>query len=84
MLQHVEGQAVEIVQDFVHLVRGLTGGALAGRTARTQRPDASGAAGMLFFVLRACGVVFFVLRACGVAETSFPAGEASGLSGQVV
>ena len=75
MLQHVEGEAVEVVQDLVHLVGAPDSGALAGRTAGTQRPDAASAACMLFFVLRACGVA---------AAGGSPAGEAPGLSRQVV
>ena len=84
MLQHVEGQAVEVVQDLVHLVGTPPGGALAGRAARTQRPDAAGA-NCTLFVLRACGVAgFFVLRAYGIRPPRPPAGEAPGVSGQVV
>src|SRR6187402_1954177 len=68
MLQHVEGEAVEIVQDFVDVVLGTAGGALARRTAGTQRPDAAGTA---------------VLRAGG-GEACLPAGEAPSVSWQVV
>ena len=55
MLQDVEGKAVEVVQDFVHLMRAPPGGSWpGGRPGRSE--DAASTAGVLFSVLRACGI----------------------------
>ena len=82
MLQHVEGEAVEVFQDFVDLVPGP---ALPARwSAGFQRPDAARPAANLWEMaaLRGGGAVSF-LRDDRVAARS-PAGEAFCLAWQVV
>ena len=46
VLQHLEGEPVEVAQDLVHLMAPPVGGALAGRRSGPQRPGAAGGAGL--------------------------------------
>ena len=80
--QHVEGEAVEVFQDLVEFVPGLS--SPAGRAAGTQRPvPMRPAADLWEMATLRVGVTVSFLRADRVA-TSPPAGEAFCLARQVV
>ncbi len=85
-LEDVEGEAVEVFQDVMHLVSGFfpaAPGVLAGRSAGAQRPYTARLAAVGFSGWRGCGVAVSVLRADRVAAR-LPAGEAFCLARQVV